>query len=318
MHTMLDHLLEPAGGGRMARPPAWIPPAAKGDGTRGPAAPEPSGELRFGRVSVTPGVSARGEKQIVKSTAALVHVVAPLRGRISAVSEDGTIEVGPGEALVLGRSERAECIWRSDGASLLFTLPRAAIQTETSRRFGEPRRLAGANIALCWAWTPPLLRGRPMPILTDTDFVDVAPRIDTKAAEAATIRSLVDTLVAELDTDAMLPVSRSVQRVLDRVGEEPGADWTMDRLAAISGVTPESLRRSFRSCLGMPVKQVIRDMRLDWVSERLRSSSESRSISQLASASGIGSAAQLNRFYQRRFGESPSRTRSRAFATRRN
>lgn len=315
MHTTFDLLMEPAGAGRRAGPTAWIPPAAKA-GSRGPTAPAPSEELRFGRMSVSLGVFAHGEKIVVKSTATLVHVIAPLAGRISATAEDGVLSISPGEAIMLGRSERSECVWASDGAVLLFTMPRAAIQAEASRRFGEPRRLAGANIAMRWAWAPPLHQGSATPFRSTTDFAALCPRIEIKAVEAATIRDLVDTLAA--DADLALPVSRSVQRVLDRVREEPGADWTMDSLAAISGVTPDSLRRSFRACLGVTVKQVIRDMRLDWVSEQLRSNAESRSVSQLAAASGIGSAAQLNRFYQRRFGESPSRTRSRAFATRRH
>lgn len=317
MHTTFDLLMEPAGAGRRAGPPAWIPPAAKA-GSRGPTAPAPSEELRFGRMSVSLGVFARGEKLVVKSTATLIHVIAPLEGRVSATAEDSEISVTPGEAVVLGRNERSACLWASDGAALLFAIPRAAIQAEASRRFGEPRRLAGANIAMRWAWAPPLHQGRATPIRSTSDFAALGTRIEIKAVEAATIRDLVDTLAADADADLTLPISRSVQRVLDRVREEPGADWTMESLAAISGVTPDSLRRSFRACLGVTVKQIVRDMRLDWVSEQLRSNAESRSVSQLAAASGIGSAAQLNRFYQRRFGESPSRTRSRAFATRRH
>src|SRR3546814_12428854 len=72
------------------------------------------------------------------------------------------------------------------------------------------------------------------------------------------------------------------------------------------GVTADTLRKGFRACLGVTVKEYIQSVRLDWAHERLSSARECRSIAELAVAAGFNDGPNFSRSFVRRFGDPPS------------
>lgn len=239
-----------------------------------------------------------------------IHIVLPVRGAAAVVAGD-THNAGPGEALLLARAERLTCLWRPGSAGLMLRLPRAAVQAEAARLFEAPRRLAGVVSAFEWSDRPAILAGPPF----DSRLLGTAGWQDeADECQRSLCASLVRAIAAGgLDT-AAFPVAKSVWRALNHIRTHPQGAWTVEDLAPIAGVTPATLRRNFRACLGLTVTQVVRDARLDWVRRGLASPHESRSISQLAEAAGFSAANVLARAYQQCFGETPTQTRSRAFA----
>ena len=92
----------------------------------------------------------------------------------------------------------------------------------------------------------------------------------------------------------------------------PGRTIETTELAALVGVTAQTLRKGFRGTLNMSVKEYIQTVRLERARETLVSGRDSRTISEIANAVGFAGAAAFTRAYAKRFGETPSRARARA------
>lgn len=238
----------------------------------------------------------------------LVHVIVPLRGSVVAVTADDTYEAGEGGALLLGRAERASCVWQGGSVGLFLNIPRSVIQAAASQLFDEPRRLASFVSAFDW-------RDRPIWTVKPSAHLAASHRSDEAGHElqSALCVSLVRALEMAGLARAAFPVAKSVLRALEHVRRHPQEPWAVEDLSPIAGVTAATLRKNFRSCLGLTITQVVRDARLDWVRDRLGSCNESRSVGQLAQAAGFGTAAMLARAYQQRFAETPTQTRTNAF-----
>lgn len=241
----------------------------------------------------------------------LVYVVLPLRGGVVAVTADGAYDAQEGQGLLLARAERVTCVWKAGSAGLTLHMPRAAIQADASRLFDEPRRLAGLVATFDWSDRPAFLAGSPF---DSRLLADDLTRDEAQASERSLCESLVRAIAAaRLDVSAF-PVAKSVLRAVQHIRAHPHRAWTGEGLAPVAGVTAATLRKNFRACLGLTVTQVVREARLQWVRQALGNHHESRSIARLAEAAGFGSADVLARAYQKRFGETPTQTRGRAFA----
>lgn len=112
----------------------------------------------------------------------------------------------------------------------------------------------------------------------------------------------------------LLPATASVRRALERLCADPIGS-SLDGLALVSGVTLARLQRNVRAYSGVTLLKLLMNARLDWVRERLESHEEARSIADLARVTGHSSTAVFSHAYKRRFGEAPTLTRARAFAT---
>lgn len=105
---------------------------------------------------------------------------------------------------------------------------------------------------------------------------------------------------------------RSVNEAMRIIQHEPGRTIETTELAALVGVTAQTLRKGFRGTLNMSVKEYIQTVRLERARETLVSGRDSRTISEIANAVGFAGAAAFTRAYAKRFGETPSRARARA------
>lgn len=241
----------------------------------------------------------------------VVHLAAPFTGAMTAVNETGTQPVAPGTALLIGQRERTDCVWSAGATGLVLHVSRAAVQAQTFAAFQEPRRLGNVTLPLDISEPGSTLHAAISTVMM------LSPAKENAATGDAIIAGLVDTLCLSEDTAGALPVAASVKRAIDHLRRDGELDCSLEKLARSAGITLPVLRRNFKDCLGITLTQFVLDARLDWGRARLTSSTESRSIAQLAVAAGLTGAGVFTRAYQRKFGETPTQSRARTFTTRR-
>ncbi|WP_324740943.1 AraC family transcriptional regulator [Tsuneonella sp. CC-YZS046] len=247
----------------------------------------------------------------LSSTDATVHIVMPITGTAVVVTEGKAQTLSAGSALLLGAITRTAVVCAAGSSALFLHIPRAAIQSAASRVLGSPRRLAAIDHLFGWSLDD---LGAQLPRAS----VAAEPGQDDRVLEQRTLDGLVKRLREDAAADTLFPVARSVQRAVEHIRANPQHSWTINDLAPMVGVTPGTLRRNFRTCLGNTVTQLVQQIRIEWVRARLESVTESRSISDIALAAGFGAPGVMSRTYQRHFGETPSKTRARAFRAMRD
>lgn len=246
----------------------------------------------------------------LNSTDAMIHVIVPITGSAVMVSNDQTFVLGAGSALLLAACDRTATVWAAGSSALFLHVPRAVIQAEASSTSGGPCRLAAIDHLFAWSLDH---MGASQPRATVASSSAFSGLEDALLLEKRTLTSLIATLQADAQAERLFPMARSVQRAVEQIRANPEHSWTIHDLAQLVGVTAGTLRRNFRTCLGVTVAQLVQQLRLEWVRAGLESVTESRSISDLSLAAGFSTPAMLTRAYQRRFGETPSQTRTRAF-----
>ena len=261
---------------------------------------------KVGRADIAYRRHARQCTMSIRPSDASVHVVVALAGQAVVVGKARTFSLAAGEALLLAGNDRTACIWSDGARSLRLDIPRAAIQAEASIQLARPRRLAMIDCSFAWSATT----------LGGIDFHNPAAPVDRlseQRVEKQMLADLVAALAARDDRDMLFPVARSVERAVQQMRSDPTWEWSAEDLAPVGGVTPATLRRNFKTCLGVTITRSAQQLRLEWVRTRLESETESRSIRDLSVAAGFGASGMLNRAYQRRFGETPTQTRTRTF-----
>lgn len=100
-----------------------------------------------------------------------------------------------------------------------------------------------------------------------------------------------------------------IERVQQRIADDPAGDLSVPTLARLVAVSPRSLVRQFKAATGRTLGDHIADVRLG----RARALIEEggMSLKQVATASGLGSVANLRRVFLQRMGLSPSAYRER-------
>lgn len=271
--------------------------------------------MQLGSVAVDVRAFSSQRAVRVPGSAGIVHVVVPVIGAMTAVTVDGVHRVVARSALLLSQREPTDCIWYAGAAGLILHIPRAAIQAQAFVAFQTPRRLGNATLVMDIAEPGCAFATALQPLLASTPPPHALSAFD-ETLGARIVAGLVDRLCLEEFT-SVFPVAASVKRAIDHLREDAGAVRSPEQLARLAGVTLPVLRRNFRECVGVTLTRFIQDTRLDWANKRLKGAHESRSIAELADAIGLTGAGVFARSYQRRFGETPSQTRARAFASRR-
>jgi len=248
------------------------------------------------------------------STDAMVHIVLPIVGNAVVVTNGETRRLAVGSALLLAAGHRTAAVCVAGSSILFLHIPRAVIQAAASRSFGDPRRLAAVDHAFPWS-ADELGATLPRPAVEGEPG---SSSVEDVLLERRTPDSLISALRRDTAAEMLFPLARSVQRALDQIRANPQQNWTVHDLAQAAGVTPGTLRRNFRACLGVTMNQLVQQIRIEWVRSRVESSNESRSIGDIAIAAGFGTSRMMSRAYQHHFGETPSQTRSRAFRAMRD
>jgi AraC-like DNA-binding protein/tetratricopeptide (TPR) repeat protein len=101
---------------------------------------------------------------------------------------------------------------------------------------------------------------------------------------------------------------RDLKKALNRLEAEPGRPWTIDDLAAVSGVARRTLHKRFRRFLSCTPMEFLRDLRLDRARHELLEASPGANITDVAVRWGLTHLGRFAARYRERHGESPSAT----------
>lgn len=102
----------------------------------------------------------------------------------------------------------------------------------------------------------------------------------------------------------------SLGRCLARIHEQPRRDWSVQELAALSGLSRSTLAERFEAVLGISPMRYVRDWRLYLSSVALGTSR--RAIADIADEAGYGTEAAFNRAFARTYGVPPAAWRKQA------
>lgn len=243
--------------------------------------------LRDTEIEVTHVDLAGSESFELAASAARVGLAIVVEGDARFEADGVPIRVSAGQAILNACHGAVRGVWPEGGRVILAALPRNAIQAWASASYGGARRLAR------------------------TAFIIGADNgLAALTGANAAIAALVAGLAAEHGIDEACPPSRSISLARRRLDADPARAWDLEDLASGVGVTPVTLQRGFRDCIGATVAGYAQAIRLGEARERLTSGRETRPLSAIAHATGFASVTAFARAYQRVFGETPTRTRA--------
>jgi AraC-like DNA-binding protein len=100
-----------------------------------------------------------------------------------------------------------------------------------------------------------------------------------------------------------------VDRVVDAIHEEPGREWTVERLASVGAMSRSAFAERFRTALGRSPADYVTEVRIDAAKRMLE---DGRSVSETSRELGYASDEGFSRAFRRRTGMTPSSWRQRA------
>lgn len=114
------------------------------------------------------------------------------------------------------------------------------------------------------------------------------------------------------------PASKDVKKAIEYMRTGIARKVTMAEVAAASGVAERTLRKHFRSFIGLPPLDYLRRLRLAAVRDELVDGAKGASVTEVATRYGFSHFGRFSLQYRRCFGEPPSATLRRGRATARD
>lgn len=105
-----------------------------------------------------------------------------------------------------------------------------------------------------------------------------------------------------------------VGRALSAIHDDPARNWTVESLAALSGLSRSAFAARFLATVGQPPLQYLTRWRLNLAADQLRAGSVR--VAQIAPKVGYGSEAALTRAFKAQFGTTPAAFRREAATPR--
>lgn len=236
----------------------------------------------------------------------LLPLIEPLR--IIAPERCLTCQVGAGFLIVQDGEVRT--VQSEDSLGLVLRLRTDHLNAAISAVLGEAHKFGSSTLILDVLESVPALQ-TVIECLLDDDQAD--ERVQGDVADNHVIafyEALARKIVDGENGNSVIRV-RSVSDAMNIIQQDPGRAFETSELAALVGVTAQTLRKGFRASLGKSVKEYIQMVRLDRAHETLSSGRDSRTISEVAIAVGFARGSVFTRAYTKRFGEAPSHTRAR-------
>jgi len=243
--------------------------------------------------------------QIVVSVAG---AVADIRGAISVAT------LATGEALLLSQMAAIECGFAERSAVLVVDLPGGVLQAATFTQRGEPRRLGQIYRTLSRDTRRTAL-GRALARLAAIYPCSPNHSGQMDAVGESLLAAIIEDLCEQDTVHGGFPIAASVQRAIARLADHDAEPVVLDQIVRAAAVARATLSRAIKDTTGISLTNFVQHARLDWARDRLGNVRESRSLAALATVAGYRPTV-FTRNYQRRFGETPTQTRTRAFATR--
>ena len=94
-----------------------------------------------------------------------------------------------------------------------------------------------------------------------------------------------------------------LDRVVEAIHEEPGREWTVERLASVGAMSRSAFAARFRTALGRSPADYVTEVRIDAAKRML---DEGRSVSETSRELGYASDEGFSRAFRRRTGMTPS------------
>lgn len=236
----------------------------------------------------------------------------PLTQALDIVTETVRLTCPAGTPFLFARDEAATMIWPGASWGIAIHFRRERLNAAASARLGDGRKLVSVAVLLeSCAQDDELDQAARRFIALMTGF---SPQQEPAvlAIESHFYQLLVERLLEQNDVDAFLSPFRSVSEAMRIVRDNHSRAYDTEGLAALVGVTAQTLRKGFRACLGMSVRDYIQMVRLNWARETLSSARDGRAIAEIARSAGFPETPPFSRAYMKRFGEPPSQTRARA------
>lgn len=231
-------------------------------------------------------------------------LIAANAGEADLISDGDRTHIGETHAALVARTSVTLAAGTHGADVVIVRLPRSTLQAEASRQLHGAHRVASGLHALTLAANETRL----------ADLIAAAssakPPIEDEFFSQRFMRTLVETLSAALGAETAFPASRSVNAAIKLIESQCDRAWDLSTLAAATHVTVETLRKGFKACLDQSVSAFLMETRLQRARTSLGSGRDSRTIVEVARSVGFKTSGSLSRAYARRFGETPSQTRS--------
>ena len=235
----------------------------------------------------------------------------PLCGDLELSSGSRHYRCSAGTPFLFAREEAAVASWSDGSWCLAVHFRRDRLNAFASAILDDAYKLAPGTSALEHSALSRPLEQTLSLLLAFLSDTEEHQRSTLIAAEANFYRRLAARLVEDVDGRHFTPV-RAVSDAMRLVRQDHARNHDTESLAALAGVTAQTLRKGFRHSLGLTVREYVQGVRLDHARERLVSTRDARPISEIARASGFSETPAFSRAYQKRFGEPPSQTRGHA------
>jgi AraC-like DNA-binding protein len=109
-------------------------------------------------------------------------------------------------------------------------------------------------------------------------------------------------------------VDAQIGKTLSVIHDDPARDWTVESLAALSGLSRSAFAARFLAMVGQPPLQYLTRWRLNLAADQLRAGTAR--VGQIAPRVGYGSEAALSRAFKAQFGTTPAAFRRAARSPR--
>ncbi|PJI89671.1 helix-turn-helix transcriptional regulator [Sphingomonas koreensis] len=247
-------------------------------------------------MTVTCASVVAGERIELQASAKRIGLAVMIEGA-ACFAIDGVdvgVRVSAGQAILNAHLDPVMCTCQAAGRVVRLSLPRNAAQAWASEVHGGARRLARAVFVF----------------QADAGLAALGNSGCESMKAGAVIQAVIAALASHEGIDVACPASRSISLARRRLDADPSRAWDLDDLARGVGVTPVTLQRGFRDCVGVTVASYAQRIRLSEARTRLASARETRPVSAIAHAAGFASVTAFARAYQRVFGETPTKTRA--------
>ncbi|AHH19787.1 transcriptional regulator, AraC family [Nocardia nova SH22a] len=248
------------------------------------------------------------------------HVDIPVRGSLATSCGSQQLVATPGRAAIYTPGEHTYLSsWGADTTQVSMKIHRSTLERELGKILGRP---LGDRVRFDIDFDLTTSAGRrwlsTLQILLDT-LSDPDPVPDPALAAQVTCleRSLIVGLLvgqrhSMSDTLRSDPVGTrhpvALQKALDLIAATPGAQFTIADLAEAAGIGARQLQKQFHERLGTSPSEYLRNARLDGARSDLRRREYGATVSDIAFRWGFNHLGRFAYYYERKFGETPSRT----------
>ncbi len=238
------------------------------------------------------------------------EVNAPLSGRLESVHGNRSVVSGAGQGTIFPPNTATPITrWSGDCTVVGVKFDQGFLERERERVLAS--RGPGRSSL------PDRLEGRTAEIRSWLHFVRMLSADLVHMSELLNSDLIREQISGAITTGFLLAVSpdcetapiarpRIVNRVLDRLHDDPARAWTVADMATVAGVSVRRLQEGFREYVGKTPLSCLRDIRLAHAHEELELADDSVTVTEVATRWGFTHTGRFAAAYRRNYGVSPS------------